>query len=65
MGGDISLTLSHDLDLAKFFFGKIQKVIKLDQKNNILKINAESIVDYFIYFKNNINGLIHLDYLQK
>ena len=65
MGGDISLTLSHDLDLAKFFFGKIQKVIKLNQKNNILKINAESIVDYFIYFKNNINGLIHLDYLQK
>jgi len=65
MGGDIGLTLSHDLDLAKFFFGEIQKVIKLNQSNKILKINAESITDYFIYFKKKINGFIHLDYLQK
>ena len=65
MDGDISLTLSHDLDLAKYFFGNIYKVIKLKQTNNILKINSESITDYFIYFKKKINGIIHLDYLQK
>ncbi len=65
MGGDIGLTLSHDLDLAKYFFGEINYVMKLKQKNNILKINSDSITDFFVYFKNNINGNIHLDYLQK
>ena len=29
------------------------------------QINSESITDFFIYFKNNINGNVHLDYLQK
>ena len=38
MGGGVSLTLSHDLDLAKMLFGDIKKVSFIENKNNILKI---------------------------
>jgi predicted dehydrogenase len=65
MGGDISLTLSHDLDLAKYFFGEILRIVKLTQKNKLLGISSDSIIDYFVYFKKEVNGNIHLDYLQK
>ena len=64
-GGGVSLTLSHDLDLACHLFGKIKKIELFKNKINTLKIKAESAVDFFVVFKKNISGLIHLDYLQK
>ena len=65
MGGGVSLTLSHDLDLACHLFGKIEKIEFFKNKVNTLKIDAESAADFFVVFKKNISGLIHLDYLQK
>ena len=65
MGGGVSLTLSHDLDLSCYLFNKIKKVEVIKNNINSLKINAESSVDFLVSFEKNINGFIHLDYLQK
>lgn len=65
MGGGASLTLSHDLDLACHLFGKIKKIEVFKNRINTLRIKAESAVDFFVIFKKNISGIIHLDYLQK
>ena len=51
--------------LAKYFFGEILRIVKLTQKNKLLGISSDSIIDYFVYFKKEVNGNIHLDYLQK
>ena len=37
----------------------------MPQKNKLLRISSDSIIDYFVYFKKKVNGNIHLDYLQK
>tara|TARA_A100001011_G_scaffold400441_1_gene515016 strand:+ start:1730 stop:2668 length:939 start_codon:yes stop_codon:yes gene_type:complete len=65
MGGGAALTLSHDLDLAKYLFGEVKQVNIIKSKINSLKINAESAVDILVEFRGNIIGNIHLDYLQK
>tara|TARA_Y100000031_G_C8161157_1_gene357050 strand:- start:26 stop:973 length:948 start_codon:yes stop_codon:yes gene_type:complete len=65
MGGGVALTLSHDLDTARFLFGDVSGVSVKKNNFNPLKIQAESIIDFNVNFKNNIYGNIHLDYLQK
>ena len=65
MGGGVSLTLSHDLDLSCYLFNKVKKVEVIKNNINSLNIRAESSVDFLVSFENNINGFIHLDYLQK
>ena len=64
LGGGAALTLSHDLDLAFYLFGEIKNTT-ISKTNVGLGINAETSANIFIEFKNNISGLIHLDYLQK
>ncbi len=64
LGGGALLTLSHDIDLMQYFFGK-PKLINFKKYKFGLKINAETSVNIFIEFKNNLSGLIHVDYLQK
>ena len=64
MGGGPSLTLSHDLDLMCYFFGSPVRVEKFINKINFLKIKSENTVDFFVSFKKNISGFIHLNYLQ-
>lgn len=64
LGGGAALTLSHDLDLAFYLFGKI-KDTTISKTNVGLGIKAETSANIFIEFKNKISGLIHLDYLQK
>ena len=63
--GGSSITLSHDLDLFRWFFGPIKKVSKEIIKNTKLKIKAESASDFLIKFKSDLNAFIHVDYLQK
>ena len=65
MGGGVALTLSHDLDLSYFLFGKIVKCYCKKNKLNFLKIKSESSVDFMLSHTNNITGNIHLDYIQK
>lgn len=63
-GGGSSLTLSHDLDLFRWFFGPIKKLNKETIINTKLKIKAESSSDFLIKFKSGMNAFVHLDYLQ-
>ena len=63
MGGGVALTLSHDLDLSRFLFGEI-KNSEIKVNINPLKIKSNSVVDFFVTFKNKISGNIHLDYLK-
>ena len=65
MGGGVALTLSHDLDLSRFLFGEIKNSEIKVNNINPLKIKSNSVVDFFVTFKNKISGNIHLDYLQK
>ena len=63
-GGGSTLTLSHDIDLMQFLFGKIKKSLII--KNKIgLKIQSETSTNIMLQFKKNVSGFIHLDYLQK
>ena len=64
LGGGAALTLSHDLDLAFYLFGKINYTT-ISKTNVGLGIKAETSANIFVEFKNKISGLIHLDYLQK
>tara|TARA_X000000950_G_C13911360_1_gene659078 strand:+ start:1314 stop:2279 length:966 start_codon:yes stop_codon:yes gene_type:complete len=63
-GGGSTLTLSHDIDLMQYFFGKIKKNF-LSKTQSGLEINSETGTNIMIEFKNGISGFIHLDYLQK
>ena len=64
-GGGTSLTLSHDIDLLRWFFGPIKKIAIEKIFKTSLKIKAESVSDYLIKFNSGMNAQIHLDYLQK
>jgi len=65
MGGGPALTLSHELDLAIWLFGKVEKVVGLSNFNSSLEIDTEHGIDILILFKNGVTGNVHLDYVQK
>jgi len=65
MGGGPALTLSHELDLALWMFGKVEKVIGLSNFNSNLEIDTEHGIDILIGFENGVTANIHLDYVQK
>ena len=64
LGGGALLTLSHDLDLLHYFFGKPKNIV-IKKFELGLKINAETAANIFIEFKDNLSGFVHIDYLQK
>jgi predicted dehydrogenase len=64
MGGGPALTLSHELDLTLWMFGKVKKVIGLSNFNSNLEINTEHGIDILIGFENGVTANIHLDYIQ-
>jgi len=65
MGGGPALTLSHELDIAIWFLGKVKNVISLKNYNSNLEIDTEHSIDILLSFFNGSTGNIHLDYLQK
>ena len=65
MGGGPALTLSHELDLAIWLFGKVNKVVSMKNYNSNLEIDTEHAIDILISFESGITGNIHLDYFQK
>lgn len=65
MGGGPALTLSHEMDIMLWLFGKVRKVKGLTNHNSSLGINTEHAVDLLIQFENGITANIHLDYIQK
>ena len=65
MGGGPALTLSHEIDLAIWFFGEVNKVVSMTNYNSNLEIDTEHSMDILLSFQNGITGNIHLDYLHK
>ena len=65
MGGGPALTLSHDLDLLVYFFGKPDRLKAFANYNSDLNIDTESSIDIILKYKNGIVSSVHLDYLQK
>ena len=62
-GGGVRLTLSHDLDLMCYLFGKIESMKRLDKYNSNLKINVDVGSTYLIKFKSGVDCTIHINYL--
>ena len=65
LGGGVKLTLSHDLDLMHYLFGKIKSMKILNKFNSQLKINADVGSTYLIRFLSGVDCSIHLNYLNK
>ena len=65
LGGGVSLTLSHDLDLLKKLFGIPQKIYKLDSNESILKLKVDTYSNFLVGFKKKIFASIHLNYLMQ
>lgn len=65
LGGGVSLTLSHDLDLMKFFFDQPLELHNINSKNFLLKSKTDTNSDFIIKFRNNIHCSVHLDYLTR
>ena len=63
MGGGVLRTLSHELDLALFFWGGVKKVFaKVDQLSD-LEMDADDTVDIVLEMDDCRRVLIHLDFL--
>ncbi|MDD3818286.1 MAG: Gfo/Idh/MocA family oxidoreductase [Actinomycetota bacterium] len=65
LGGGPALTLSHDLDLLVYLFGKPDRLKAFANYNSDLSIDTESSIDIILKYKNGIVSNVHLDYLQK
>ena len=64
MGGGVINTITHELDLAQYFFGEPQKVSTVKGNFNILDIGVEEIAESTLIYKDKLVTL-HVDYLQK
>ena len=65
LGGGVSLTLSHELDLMSHLFGKIKFVKSLKKYKSDLKINVDVASTYLIRFISGVDCNIHINYLNK
>jgi len=63
LGGGVLRTLSHEIDLAQFLFGKINKLFAKVEKISNLEINTDDCVDIVFRTQKCKRVLIHLDYL--
>ena len=65
LGGGVKLTLSHDLDLMYYLFGKIKKIKNLDKYNSQLNINVDVSSTYLLRFFSGVDCNLHINYLSK
>lgn len=65
LGGGVVLDLSHEIDYACWFFGKIKKVKAIVKKISDLKIETEDLAEILLEFDSGVVCSIHLDYLQR
>lgn len=63
LGGGAALTLSHEIDLMSFLFGKIKSYSLNKNFNSSLKIKADISASYLIKFSNNIDCNINVNFL--
>ena len=63
LGGGVLRTLCHEIDLAQYFFGKINTVFAKVEKLTSLEIDVDDIVDIIMKTDGCKRVLIHMDYL--
>lgn len=64
LGGGVVRTISHELDLAQYFFGNPQEIKNINLNTGLLQINVEEISESILSYPDKIVS-IHLDFLQK
>ena len=65
LGGGISLTCIHEIDLLYWFFGMPNKVFSVTGKFSDLEVKTDDLSVMTFLLKNRIVGEIHLDYFQR
>ena len=65
LGGGIAMTMTHELDFLRWFFGEIKEIFSITKKVSDLEISADDISTMTLIFKNNIIGELHLDYFAR
>lgn len=65
LGGGITLTLSHEVDLITWIFGKIIKIKTLKSYKSKLKIKSEFSTNHQLKLEKEVVAQVHLDYMQK
>jgi len=65
LGGGVILTLSHELDYARWLFGEVKEVMAFSDKISNLKIDVEDTADVMLKFLSKSVATIHMDYLQR
>jgi len=65
LGGGIAMTMTHELDFLRWFFGEIKEIFSITKKVSDLEISADDISTMTMIFKNNIIGELHLDYFAR
>lgn len=64
MGGGVINTITHELDLAQYFFGNPERVKSVKANFSILDINVEELAESILVYNDKLVTL-HVDYLQK
>jgi len=64
MGGGVINTITHELDLAQYFFGNPKQVKSVKSNFNILGIEVEELAESILIYDDKLVSL-HVDYLQK
>ena len=64
LGGGVVRTISHELDLAQYFFGNPKDIKNINLNTGLLQINVEEISESILSYPDKIVS-IHLDLLQK
>ena len=65
LGGGVTLTMIHEIDLALMFLGKADEVSCFLNQYNKFKIEVDSISDIMVRHKSGSVSQIHLDYVQQ
>jgi predicted dehydrogenase len=65
LGGGPALTLSHELDVLVWMFGRAQHVVGMPSTHTPLKITCAHAIDMLIRFENAAIANVHLDYCQR
>lgn len=64
LGGGPINTLSHEIDLVNYFFGKPESLFAMESKKSSLNISTEHAVGILLQYKDKLLVEVHLDYLQ-
>ena len=64
LGGGPIFTLSHDVDLLYYFFGKPEKVITIESKKSLINTTTEQNIETLFKYKDGFMAELHLDFIQ-